>query len=125
MYFPVSLKIKGRPCLVVGGGAVALQKARALHRAGARITVVTPACWKADAISVIAFLSALAEDERHRIVKRANEGRLAARKAGAAHKNAGDQCEPEQQRPKVQSVRASSPTPDKASNRLTATWNCL
>ena len=30
----------------------------------------------------IAFLSALAEDERQRIVKRANEGRTAARKRG-------------------------------------------
>jgi DNA invertase Pin-like site-specific DNA recombinase len=30
----------------------------------------------------IAFLSALAEDERQRILKRANEGRLAARKRG-------------------------------------------
>jgi DNA invertase Pin-like site-specific DNA recombinase len=30
----------------------------------------------------LAFLSALAEDERERIVKRANEGRLAAKKAG-------------------------------------------
>ena len=30
----------------------------------------------------IAFLSAMAEDERHRIVKRANEGRAAARKKG-------------------------------------------
>src|SRR4029453_14064063 len=29
-----------------------------------------------------AFLSAMAEDERHRIVKRANEGRAAARKRG-------------------------------------------
>jgi len=31
---------------------------------------------------ILAFLSALAEDERHRIVKRANEGRAAARKRG-------------------------------------------
>ena len=31
----------------------------------------------------IAFLSALAEDERHRILKRANDGRVAARKRGA------------------------------------------
>jgi len=30
----------------------------------------------------IAFLSALAEDERQRIVKRANDGRAAARKRG-------------------------------------------
>jgi len=31
----------------------------------------------------IAFLSALAEDERQRIVKRANDGRAAARSVGA------------------------------------------
>jgi DNA invertase Pin-like site-specific DNA recombinase len=31
---------------------------------------------------ILAFLSALAEDERHRIVKRANDGRVAARKKG-------------------------------------------
>ena len=32
---------------------------------------------------LLALLSALAEDERERIVKRANDGRLAAKKAGA------------------------------------------
>ena len=32
---------------------------------------------------LLALLSALAEDERHRIVKRANDGRTAARKNGA------------------------------------------
>ena len=31
---------------------------------------------------ILAFLSALAEDERHRIVKRANDGRVVARKRG-------------------------------------------
>lgn len=43
MYYPVMMKVKGEPCLVVGGGAVALQKARALKRAGARVTAVSPA----------------------------------------------------------------------------------
>jgi len=43
MYYPVMLKVKGEPCLVVGGGAVALQKARALRRAGADVTAVSPA----------------------------------------------------------------------------------
>jgi siroheme synthase-like protein len=42
MVFPVSLKIDGARCLVVGGGKVALQKARALARGGARLTVVSP-----------------------------------------------------------------------------------
>ncbi len=43
MYFPVSLRIAGERCLVVGGGPVALRKARALRSAGARVTVVAPA----------------------------------------------------------------------------------
>jgi uroporphyrin-III C-methyltransferase/precorrin-2 dehydrogenase/sirohydrochlorin ferrochelatase len=43
MYFPASLKVGGERCLVVGGGAVALRKARALRRAGARVVAVGPA----------------------------------------------------------------------------------
>lgn len=42
MYFPVSLDIEDARCLVVGGGPVALQKARALRRAGGRVTAVSP-----------------------------------------------------------------------------------
>src|SRR5262245_11567325 len=42
MYYPVSLKVRGEPCLVVGGGPIALRKAQALVRAGARVTVVSP-----------------------------------------------------------------------------------
>lgn len=42
MYYPLMLKVKGEPCLVVGGGPVALQKARALRKAGADVTAVSP-----------------------------------------------------------------------------------
>ncbi len=40
---PISLNIRARACLVVGGGAVAARKAELLMRAGAAVTVVAPA----------------------------------------------------------------------------------
>lgn len=40
--FPLFLDIDGRPCLVVGAGAVALRKIAALEECGARVTVVSP-----------------------------------------------------------------------------------
>ena len=41
-YYPVSLDLTGRPCLVVGGGATALRKVTGLLGADARVTVVSP-----------------------------------------------------------------------------------
>jgi precorrin-2 dehydrogenase/sirohydrochlorin ferrochelatase len=41
-YYPICLSLEGRPCLVVGGGAVALRKVESLLDAGARVTVVSP-----------------------------------------------------------------------------------
>jgi siroheme synthase-like protein len=42
-FYPVSLSVSGRPCLVVGGGPVAARKARALLECGASISVIAPA----------------------------------------------------------------------------------
>jgi precorrin-2 dehydrogenase / sirohydrochlorin ferrochelatase len=41
-YYPVQLDIRGRACLVVGGGAVGTRKAQTLAACGARVTVVSP-----------------------------------------------------------------------------------
>ena len=41
-HFPLFARIAHQPCLVVGGGVVALRKARELLRAGARVTVNAP-----------------------------------------------------------------------------------
>jgi siroheme synthase-like protein len=41
-FYPVSLDVAGRPCLVVGGGPVAARKARGLSDCGALVTVVAP-----------------------------------------------------------------------------------
>lgn len=41
-YLPMFARLEGRPVLLVGGGEVALRKARLLLAAGARITLVSP-----------------------------------------------------------------------------------
>jgi precorrin-2 dehydrogenase/sirohydrochlorin ferrochelatase len=41
-YFPVNLDIKGRSCLVVGGGSVGFRKVKTLLSCGALVTVVSP-----------------------------------------------------------------------------------
>jgi len=41
-YYPVSLNIKGRKCVVVGGGEVALRKVQTLLEHGARVEVISP-----------------------------------------------------------------------------------
>jgi uroporphyrin-III C-methyltransferase/precorrin-2 dehydrogenase/sirohydrochlorin ferrochelatase len=46
-YFPLFLDLRGRPVLLVGGGAVASRKLALLLEAGARVTVVAPALGEA------------------------------------------------------------------------------
>ncbi len=41
-YLPIFMDVKGRPCIVVGGGEVALRKAGVLLDAGAKVRVVAP-----------------------------------------------------------------------------------
>jgi len=40
--YPVALNLERKPCLVVGGGALALEKVEGLLRAGATVTTVAP-----------------------------------------------------------------------------------
>ncbi len=42
-FLPVGLDLRDRPCVVVGGGTIGARKALTLARAGARVTLVSPA----------------------------------------------------------------------------------
>ena len=41
-FLPVALDLRGRDCVIVGGGAVGTRKAKTLARSGARVTVIAP-----------------------------------------------------------------------------------
>ena len=41
-YLPIGLDVRGRPCVVVGGGAIGTRKVQNLLRAGADVTLVSP-----------------------------------------------------------------------------------
>lgn len=42
-YFPMFIELKNKPCLVVGGGRIAIRKVEVLRDFGAKLTVVAPA----------------------------------------------------------------------------------
>jgi len=41
-YYPVSLLVRNKPCVIVGGGTVAQRKAQTLLRYGAKVIVISP-----------------------------------------------------------------------------------
>ena len=41
-FFPIFAQLRNRPCLVIGGGAVAERKVRQLLKSGARVTINSP-----------------------------------------------------------------------------------
>ena len=41
-FFPVLIELENEPCLIAGGGAIALHKAEVLLKEGAKVTVVAP-----------------------------------------------------------------------------------
>ncbi len=60
-YYPVFLKLEGRPCVVIGGGAETEQRVRALVDAGAEVTLIAP-----DATENITRLAARWEAREYR-----------------------------------------------------------
>ncbi|ULL17876.1 bifunctional precorrin-2 dehydrogenase/sirohydrochlorin ferrochelatase [Paenibacillus sp. H1-7] len=43
-YYPLMLDLQDKPCVIIGGGAVAERKAESLIEAGASVTVISPVC---------------------------------------------------------------------------------
>ena len=62
MYYPVQLNLKGRTCLVVGGGEVAYRKVRALLSFGAKVKLVSP--------EIVPDFNNLKKNERFKYIKK-------------------------------------------------------
>src|SRR5690554_6665054 len=64
-YLPLFHNLKKQPCLLIGGGDIALRKARLLQRSGAHITVI--------AEDIHPELTRLLQDENHSLtIKKLN-----------------------------------------------------
>ena len=61
-YYPINLDIKGRRCLVVGGGAVGTRKVHTLLQCGADVTVISPQA--TNELSVLAEAGDIAMQKR-------------------------------------------------------------
>jgi precorrin-2 dehydrogenase/sirohydrochlorin ferrochelatase len=59
--YPVGLVVKGRPCLVVGGGRVAARKVASLLQCGAAVTMVAPEAH--EAVGILAAAGVIAAIE--------------------------------------------------------------
>jgi precorrin-2 dehydrogenase/sirohydrochlorin ferrochelatase len=62
-YYPVNLDLRDKKVVIVGGGAVALRKARRLVSAGARLTVIAPRL--DDRLTKLAAAGSLRHLQRH------------------------------------------------------------
>jgi precorrin-2 dehydrogenase/sirohydrochlorin ferrochelatase len=62
-YYPVFINLKGRPCLVVGGGEVVSRKVQTLLECGARVKLVAPKI-RAEVKDLAAEFKELAWEER-------------------------------------------------------------
>jgi siroheme synthase-like protein len=67
IYYPIMLNIKGKRCVVVGGGKVALRKIKVFLECGGKVTVISPALHQ--------DLILLAQDKGIRLIKRDYETR--------------------------------------------------
>jgi precorrin-2 dehydrogenase/sirohydrochlorin ferrochelatase len=91
VYYPVCLDIKGKRCLIVGGGEVAARKARALVEAGADVVVVSPDL--CEAISERTDITVLQKpwderdlDDAFLVIAATNDRALNEKVAGAARR---------------------------------------